>query len=254
MSGPADYCNALIQNPGNLNHAMIPNADGPNEPIRGGQYHYRSGDVDILFDHLEDALIAEIERWPIVVGCMAWLTNERVLNALRTRESVSIIVNKEDFLRPDKGDWSKRKIKDLYSKIPGIDRMSIGRMYCYCSDPRTPAIRCLGIRDERRNVPPRMHHKFIVFCEANPREVIRVDQPGAEPFEIEEMGNAIPRAVWTGSFNATENGTRSLENAVILRGRDYAMPFFTEWCSLLGISEPLNWTSPYIEPEYRIGS
>jgi hypothetical protein len=99
-----------------------------------------------------------------------------------------------------------------------------------------------------------MHHKFMVFCDMEAKETVRVDQPGDEPFEFQDGGQAIPCAVWTGSFNATENGTKSLENAVILRGFDYAHPFFSEWAALLGISEPLNWESPYVAPEYRIGT
>jgi hypothetical protein len=238
----------------NLNEAVIPSAEGPDEPIRNGRYHHKIENVDVLFDKLEDALIAEIERWPVVVGCMAWMTNGGILRALATRGAVSMIVNKEDFLRPDKGNWSERRIKEMYAAIPGINRYVVGRAYSFACDPVTAAVRCIGIRDERKNVPPRMHHKFMVFCDAEAKETIRVDQPGAEAFEFDDGGKATPRAVWTGSFNATFNGTQSLENAVILRGFDYAYPFFCEWAALLGISEPLNWESPYVAPEYRIGT
>ena len=51
----------------------------------------RDGSVIAYFDGLEDKLIEHIKDSDFVLGCVAWLTNERILKALATREA-SIIV------------------------------------------------------------------------------------------------------------------------------------------------------------------
>lgn len=77
-----------------------------------------------------------------------------------------------------------------------------------------------------------MHHKFFVFFNAD----------------------LVPYAVWTGSFNATENAARSRENAVYLRSATIARHYAAEWSRTLALSEPLDWSSNFIEPEWRFGS
>jgi phosphatidylserine/phosphatidylglycerophosphate/cardiolipin synthase-like enzyme len=64
----------------------------------------------------------------------------------------------------------------------------------------------------------------------------------------------IPERVWTGSFNLTDNSANSLENAVVLESRSLAQAYFHEWAQVVAISEQLDWTSDWIEPEWRIGS
>lgn len=241
----------------NLNHAVITNADGPDVwlPDARAPTMAMDGRVEIHFDNLESALVKEITDHTTVVGCVAWLTNERVLRALSGCEMVSMIVNKEDFLRPDKGNWSQRKIKELYSKIRDGCRISLGAYYSIGGDPTYEAVRCVGVSSDRKNVPPRMHHKFLVFCEIQQKRFNYtnhlVDPPSEE---CEERDVVIPVAVWTGSFNASENGTRSLENVIIIRDKVVAAAYYSEWKTLLGISEPLNWESEYVYPEWRIGT
>ena len=86
---------------------------------------------------------------------------------------------------------------------------------------------------------PRMHNKFLAFCDAN--------------LTGDEM-RLVPRAVWTGSFNMTRNATRSFENAVVLTDPDIVAAYYREWEQILSLSEPLDWTSHWCEPEWRIGS
>ena len=86
-----------------------------------------------------------------------------------------------------------------------------------------------------------MHHKFFVFCSAHAENERR---------ELEVQ----PEAVWTGSFNPTANGRRSLENALLVQSRDVALAYSREHYAMLAISEPLNWSERYVAPEYRIGS
>lgn len=127
-----------------------------------------------------------------------------------------------------------------------------------------------------------MHHKFLVFAE---REIVRDaalcgDDPGG-PCNFDhcdsgafiwndnqgphfERGDSGPHShiktvqrgvmVWTGSYNFTQNAERSWENAVIIRDPVIADAYLREWAQLYSLSEPLDWKSPYVAPEWRIGT
>ena len=58
-------------------------------------------DIKVYFRNLEDELINHIRNYDAIFGCVAWLTNKRILKELSKKEVVQIIVQKEDFLRPD---------------------------------------------------------------------------------------------------------------------------------------------------------
>jgi hypothetical protein len=60
--------------------------------------------------------------------------------------------------------------------------------------------------------------------------------------------------VWTGSFNFTETATASLENAVILREPRLIEAYLREFCQVAALSEPLDWSSAWLAPEWRIGT
>jgi len=232
----------------NLNEAFIKNAGPESYPLRHAHSHKVSnadGSIVAMFDHLPTQLSQEIRQWPVVVGCVAWLTNEEILTALQSREHVSLLVNKEDFLRPDSaGSYREANLRRLYASLPGTNRYihNNAGFYNVCSDPTVEGVRCVGVSGRRSDVPPRMHHKFLVFCN-------KVDRLGP----LDEV-RVFPRAVWTGSFNFTENGRRSLENAVLIRDAGIASAYYAEWEALLGISERLNWSSEYVDPEYRFGT
>ena len=62
------------------------------------------GNTVVYFWHLEKHLIHHIMTAEIVVGCVASITHQSILQALaKVPQGVSIIVQKEDFLRPDLG-------------------------------------------------------------------------------------------------------------------------------------------------------
>jgi hypothetical protein len=235
----------------NLNDAEIKNADGPTvhiaaerRPVLGA-----TAGIDVHFQGLEGVVAAEIRRWPVVVGCMAWLTNEAILTALGERRAAQIIVQKEDFLRPDAGAWSADRQRSLYEKIPGVGKSDGGLWYNYCGEDYVEGVRCLGICLDRSATPPRMHHKFLVFCST-------FDPPEENPdsTDLHDSRSIRAECAWTGSFNATKNGTRSLENGVLIRNPRVAEAYYQEWKTLLGLTEPLDWQSTYLNPEYRLGT
>lgn len=59
-----------------------------------------SGSVIAHFEDIEGRLVEFIHESTAIVGCVAWLTSVPVLRALQGRP-VNLIVQKEDFLRPD---------------------------------------------------------------------------------------------------------------------------------------------------------
>lgn len=75
------------------------------------------------FRDLESPLLRHISDADAVVGCVAWLTNLKILNALASKQAASVIVQKEDFLRPDLGhlkpDW-KAELRAHYEAMRPI--------------------------------------------------------------------------------------------------------------------------------------
>ena len=212
---------------------------------------YAAGDgCCVFFDDLQGHLIDHIQRAEAVVGCVAWLTSFSILDALSYKRA-SIIVQKEDFLRPDTGftgkTW-KSKLRAAYDNIRGFgERYDLNGTVIAdmstSSDTNIQGVRCVGNHNTDK-VPafPRMHHKFMVFCKKGPGDMFN------------EGPALLPYAVWTGSFNFTHNATRSFENAVYLTDSAIVQAFFHEWEFITAVSEPLNWNSVWAFPEWRIGT
>lgn len=221
-----------------------------------------SGDLFIqtFFDNIEANLIDKINQYQegAIFGCVAWLTNEKILRALAKVKNVQIIVQKEDFLRPDCVEQSKVHLKKLYGKLSnnvsrnfmkyGVDDLSWGL------DPNVESLRCLGNFNSVKNPSmPRCHHKFLVFC----RTAISQTHANQPDCDIEYI-DYTPEAIWTGSFNFSHNAVNSLENVIYLSDKSGTNPIIEEYLKehhfALGLSEPLNWETAWVEPEYRIGS
>jgi hypothetical protein len=201
--------------------------------------------IEVIFRDHRSKLINEIGKYPVILGCVAWLTDYEILGALAGITHVSIVVQKEDFLRPDSAGMPKSRLRQLYDNLPspmlryslpgGVSGLN------YCGDPSIEAVRCVGNHNrERKSAWPRMHNKFLIFCDLKERG----------------DGNEIvtPRRVWTGSYNISQNAAQSWENAVLIDSDEVAEAYAREFCQILIFSEKLDWTSDWVEPEYRIGS
>lgn len=246
--------------PADLNRLEI-DADGGYEKQQDYGAVSADGSAEVVFKNLPHRLCRLIRQYPAVVGCVAWLTHFDILDMLATRESVSLVVQKEDFLRPDIGaDYSgwKALLRRKYNALPGDERYThVGCVVSglsYCGDPTLEAIRCVGNHNADKNPAfPRAHHKFLVFG--------RIVTEKGETFTTLE-GKIMthertvfkPAVVWTGSFNLTQNAARSFENAVILRDPKLVDAFYQEWGQLVALSEPLDWENDWVCPEWRIGT
>jgi hypothetical protein len=216
-------------------------------------------DTEVVFRRHRDRLLTLIAEYPYVIGGVAWLTDMRVLDGLATRKGVNILVQKEDFLRPDldgAADFAVT-LRRAYDRLETVERHyapGIASDLSYCCGAGA-AIRCVGnYNADKHPAWPRMHNKFLVFCSEDRR--VDVD---AYDWSVEWDGDRSypylrPECVWTGSYNITFNAQKSFENAVILRDPDIANAYANEWSQLLALSEQLNWQDRWAAPEYRIGS
>jgi len=238
----------------NLNHARLP-TDGLSQPLQDPSTRLAGVDAEVVFRDLQPRLVAMIESYPIVVGCVAWLTSGPIIDALATRRAVSIIVQKEDFLRPDhngdRQEWAYR-LRTRYAYLEDVGptpalRYIMPAPLCnasVCSTPTIEPIRCVGNHNSSRSpAHPRMHNKFLVFGQMHQPEGADHD---CQTFRAE--------AVWTGSFNLTDTASNSFENAVIIRDERIAAAYALEYAQIAVLSEPLDWETEWMAPEWRIGT
>ena len=217
--------------------------------------------LEIHFRNIEEELIKQINCADAVVGCVAWLTNKNILNALKkVKYGVSIIVQKEDFLRPDCDDIPK--LKEMYDDIKGISwycgftvafecTPNPGLINCasyqnHYDDP----VRCMGNHNKDiKPAFPRMHNKFIVFG-----KIIKQKRW----CDKEEYGDHVDTfqafSVWSGSYNFTHNSANSLENGIMINNSLIANQYLNTWAHVLTLSEQLDWDSEWSAPELRIGT
>jgi hypothetical protein len=212
-----------------------------------------SASVAVYFRSLEDHIVQHIHEADAVVGCVAWLTSARILDALASVQGgVSIIVQKEEFLRPDL-DVSDRDawpaiLRSRYGSLRSLgcwpDTLQMVTSALIDGNQIEP-VRCAGM--VRQNCPtrPRMHHKFLVFCKRRATQQKPVD-------EQHTVDWPAPYAVWTGSFNFTVNGSYSLENAVFIQNRAVADSYYQEWQNVAWLSEPLDWQSQWVNQEWSV--
>lgn len=240
----------------NLNKYEIQNDIGPSwsQPPVDNSMQDIEATVSVFFRNQKQELIDTMSRYRLVVGCVAWLTDFDILKGLSKVENVAIVVQKEDFLRPDlhsKSVW-KSSLRNAYSRLKcDLNRYDINGLshLSVACDPTIEPVRCVGNHNsDKKPAFPRMHNKFLVFCDViDGTQAINIGDVWIQPV-------IRPEAVWTGSFNLTYNATCSLENSILIENSYIPSAYFNEFCQIFSISEQLNWTSKWCEPELRIGS
>lgn len=155
-----------------------------------------------------------------IVGCIAWLTNNELIDALSLAKRVAIIVNDEDYSTWGFGTVTKEK----YQKLPAFNR----RFESVWGDKiETPLnmldhvyeqVRCFGSGKMMNSI---LHTKTLVICD----------------------DNDIPRWTWMGSMNFTSNSTNNIENAIFIDNQQIALSCFFNFSNIFIQSKPLRFSS-----------
>lgn len=240
--------NKTIQKSGNAREVeplwqlKVPGANGGLALFDHGIYGVKA-EVDVVFRDPIERLLQLIEASTAVVGCVAWLTNGRILKALAKCSFVQIVVQKEDFLRPELGPSPRDYCRPLYAALP-CSEMSYSLNFTsehidYIAGAHGhnffEAIRCVGNRSVGHIKPSLMHNKFLVLGDI-------IDYHGGGCFKS--------KTVWTGSLNLTTTAENNFENSLIIHNREIAGQYIKEWSQIYAISEPLNWESEWSAPEF----
>ncbi len=180
------------------------------------------------FGELHEPLLRFITASEVVVGCVAWVTSSKILDALAQRP-VALVVQKENWWkkRDARGTALARRYAALTGGLPAsafpdpLGTKSF-RGKPVPNDAVMAPIACVGYGSGSQ-FQPLMHHKFIVRCVVGPD------------------GRLGPTAVWTGSFNFSANANDSFENAVEIHDPVVAAGYLAEFALAASLSEPMNW-------------
>lgn len=200
-----------------------------------------SGSIYPYFDRLEEHLIAYIEKSSYVIGCVAWLTNNNIINALEDKKGIKIIINKEEYISSKMESGQKFYYKCLrgkYNDLPDLFQTN-------CSCCQNQMMKCpkfidlLGQIFDHENTNnnlckngailtcgivnnlSKMHHKFLIFFD----------------------DTMCPMGVWTGSYNLSKTSNFSLENALYITDPKIITEYIKEFIAIFSYSEPYNWNS-----------
>jgi hypothetical protein len=200
-------------------------------------------ETNVYFNDLENKLIEKINEASYVIGCVAWLTNKKIIKALEKKEGVKIIIQKEKFLKRDYNYYicfnkyyvnlrkGYKSLPNLFNNIDNINVEENSPMFQICNkklsdDTDLDGIRCFGYANMRNK--PLMHHKFMVFLDKD----------------------MVPYGIWTGSYNFTNNANRCLDNVLYTSNITLIEKYIEEFEQLLFLSERLNWNS--FEPNENV--
>lgn len=171
-----------------------------------------------------------------ILGCMAWLSNKRILKCLiENAKRVLFLVNDEDY-----SQWTK--VLRYYDQLPrfeeplhsaffgsksllrALDRDILGNKMDVCT---FESVRCFGNSafTSGGGVSSLMHNKIIIFFEEK-------RLPGGKI--VEE-----PVSFITGSYNCTDNASNNLENAVFIKSKKGAEHCFYQFSIIMSHSRPL---------------
>lgn len=170
--------------------------------------------VELFFDEILESLVEKIETWGrdhIVVGCVAWLSNPRVLAALRRCRRVLLLVTDEAYAR-----WGGGTCLAQYATLPQLAGAEATPAALFGHFPNALCdLRVEGyqaVRAMATGTRSLMHAKYLVF------------------FADFAQGE-LPAAVWTGSVNHTRQASRNVENALFLDSPEAALAYFHDFAN-----------------------
>ena len=223
-----------------------------------------SGTVTVIFrNHLEN-LAELIQRAAAMnlacVGAIAWLTDPHILYQL-TKLRTHIIVQKEDFLRPDvdqDNPYREMLLRADYDDIKGLEtRYDLPGIYSslsFATDPTLEGVRCLGNRPEPGVASPNaqqvfrvLQHRYDLSSRLHFKGTRRTlpecpPTPMAAPVRVDRL------------VQRHHKWPQLMGNSLIIQDVTIAQAYLDEWCQLLALSEKLDWEDPYVTPQWRIGT
>lgn len=208
---------------------------GLNDFFNSSQAGSNNLNVRVYFDRLDEKVVDKIKSSDYVVGCICWFTSSKIINALKEKEGVSLIMDKVNASR------LKGPLLTSINEIPpvNVEVRTLGMGYAFC-EPEilegivTEPLRVVGVSEEYQGNYKRalFHHKFMVFCDKD------------------EDGRLKPKSLITGSYNFTENGTRCRENIVFINDVETAGVYYGEWQKCCLLSESIKDFSEGMNPQY----
>lgn len=197
----------------------------------------------LIFSDIKKHLLDFIEEAECVVGCVAWITDKDIIDALSKKRCISIIVQKEPLYHQESRTWLNKASKGKGEKI----KANMLELLIYYLDGNGNALeeldrfRCVGYTKKEGIVLPLMHHKFLVSCE------LKVGGKD-EKIQNQEL-KLVPKKFWSGSYNFSVNAGNSLENAIVGSDKVFASSFFWMWQRIYTISESLESKSKIVSPD-----
>lgn len=174
-------------------------------------------------DYLAAALHAEADaltargRALAVVGEVAWVTDRALLDTLAATATagVCLVLQAEPWLRADTFAALPARTRREWMHHPPLSS----------PDNDTPAAAWIAgtINTHGAVAWPRMHRKTLILCHTD----------AAAPTPLE------PYAVWTGSYNLTDNARVSIEDAMLVHSEPIAAFAYREFTCVLAHAAPL---------------
>ena len=186
-----------------------------------------SCDVEAHFRDLETVLVNEIHQHDIILGCVAWVSSPKVVEALASKTTCLVVDRKFPRL--------SKNMKEMYQLMEMNDKSPIYRMlknghgweeyFCYSNGGKTLPNTMYGDWNFESGMYyvdgghyRFMHHKFLLML----KEV-----------GVCDCGKILYKpTVWTGSYNFTKNAKTGLENAVIIRNNGVAASYLGEFLEI----------------------
>ena len=197
-----------------------------------------------LAAEVESGMPRKSEPYPVVLGCVPWLSSEAVVDALIEIGSCCIVVDKSckrpeiERLSRDGGGVPQRLLRSLEywgppadGKPPWIDLNSAAELH----DRELEPVRLFGWRKVGKKHVPILHAKLAICCVASWWDS-----------EIGWSDSLRPLSVWMGSANWTWPSTRHLEFGAWSRDQELAQSALDFVTDVIRASEPFD--SLAVEP------
>jgi phosphatidylserine/phosphatidylglycerophosphate/cardiolipin synthase-like enzyme len=178
----------------------------PERPLMPAPSLSKVAGVQAVFDGHERRICQLAKSSHAVVGCVAWVTNQRILHSLSLCPcGVSVVVHDDEhFALTDRIGLRTNAVPPMAVDCEGPD--------VSCIHPYVPmADYSAGGSDGM------LHAKFLVFCEADGTTL-------------------VPRVTWIGSANLTNKATRNVEASLVVVDEVTAKAFASAWRNCLSFA------------------